>query len=450
MTATASGPITGGKRGWPFGEAIVDLAARGYVEEEFFFEGVAPRYRPIDGLGTDGAWNAERASESPYVTRALVRRPTDPARFNGTVIVEWNNVSAGLEIFDAGDTPVIFEEGFAYVGVSAQRVGVEGFDADPQGLRAWDPERYGSLHIEDDGLSYGIFGEVARAVGPNRSTSPVDPLGGLKVQKILGIGGSQSAGRLVTYINAMQPLENMFDGFVPFTWFGSGFSITDPSPLDLSRGLGSLTVHPTRIRADLAVPVIVVNTECETLSCSSVRQDDTDTFRFWEVSGAPHAPRLHMERISAKLKRDAVVMPAELDPAMLIPVPWSPVLDAAIAHAQQWINGGNPPPKQAPIELDRNPVRIRRDEDGNAIGGVRVPEQEVTLSKNVGSMEESGAGLMGTWTLLPTETIRARYKDEDEYVSRVEAAAKAAVAEGVLRQVDADDSVRRAREVTLP
>jgi hypothetical protein len=46
----------------------------------------------------------------------------------------------------------------------------------------------------------------------------------------LGVGGSQSAGRLATYVNAVQPIEKAFDGFVLFTWFGSGMSIDDPRP----------------------------------------------------------------------------------------------------------------------------------------------------------------------------------------------------------------------------
>ena len=40
----------------------------------------------------------------PYRTRMIVRRPADPADFNGTVVVEWQNVKAqfDLEANDAG------------------------------------------------------------------------------------------------------------------------------------------------------------------------------------------------------------------------------------------------------------------------------------------------------------------------------------------------------------
>ena len=109
----------------------------------------------------------------------LVYRPVDPDRFNGTVVLHWNNVSAGYELF-SGDTPELLEGGYAFAGVTTQRVGVHGLPAAPQGLQAWDPERYGSLSIASDDDSFDIFTQAARAVGPDRDRT-TDPLGGLDV-----------------------------------------------------------------------------------------------------------------------------------------------------------------------------------------------------------------------------------------------------------------------------
>ncbi|MGD9793503.1 MAG: alpha/beta hydrolase domain-containing protein [Acidimicrobiia bacterium] len=447
---TVEGPISGGAHGWPFGAAVRDLAAEGYVEEEYFFTGDAYRYRPVGPFGVDGRWPAERAGTDRFVTRAVVRRPADPARFNGTVLVEWNNVSSGLEIFEAGDTSVVFDEGFAYVGVSVQIIGLIGFAPDPHGLHAWDPQRYGALHLPDDALSYGVFTEVARAVGPQRS-GPVDPLAALPVAKVVALGGSQSAGRLATYVNAVQPIERVFDALMLFTWFGSGTTLDDPTTLTpASRHLYESLHTKCRLRDDLGVPVMVVNAECETLSMYPVRQPDTDTFRAWEVAGAPHGPRLHMERIFAKLMRDqvAITPPPEappMDPATFGPVAWAPVFDAALGHMQRWINGGAPPPSQPLIEVAGEPPQVVRDSDGNALGGVRLPEQEATLSRNIGALEESGAAtLMGISSPLPPATVAARYPDRAAYVAAFSAAADRAVAVGVLRPRDAAESIARA------
>ncbi len=58
----------------------------------------------------------------------LVRQPADPSKFSGTVLVEWLNVSGGV---DADPEWVSLQDeivraGDAWVGVSAQRIGVEG------------------------------------------------------------------------------------------------------------------------------------------------------------------------------------------------------------------------------------------------------------------------------------------------------------------------------------
>ena len=178
--ARVSGPVTGGSKGWPFGGPVVDLAALGYRQEEYFLEGEAARYGPVPGteLGWDGRWQVEPVETAPYKTRMVVVRPEDPADFNGTVLVLWNNVSAGYENFGAGDSPELFEEGYAYVAVSAQRVGVHGRAEDPQGLRAWDPERYGSLSIPSDDYSFDIFTQAADLVAPGRPRGDLDPMGG--------------------------------------------------------------------------------------------------------------------------------------------------------------------------------------------------------------------------------------------------------------------------------
>ncbi len=88
----------------------------------------------------DGVWPAQPTTHADFRTRLLVRRPVDPAAFNGTVVVEWDNVSAG---FDTGPTwtaaiDELLRRGYAYVGVSAQKVGVEQ-------MKASNVARYGTL-----------------------------------------------------------------------------------------------------------------------------------------------------------------------------------------------------------------------------------------------------------------------------------------------------------------
>lgn len=105
---------------------------------------------------------------------------------------------------------------------TTQKVGVEGLTPVNQGLASWDPQRYGTLSIPGDDYSFDVFTQAARAVGPSRSRQSVNPMGGLEVLHVVGQGASQSAGRLATYVNAIQPLSRAFDGFILTIYFGRG------------------------------------------------------------------------------------------------------------------------------------------------------------------------------------------------------------------------------------
>ncbi len=74
--------------------------------------------------GRDGHWSAEPNGTVPFTTRLLVYRPADPARFNGTVVVSWNNVTAGYELFGA-ESAEFLDGGYAVVAATVQRVGVD-------------------------------------------------------------------------------------------------------------------------------------------------------------------------------------------------------------------------------------------------------------------------------------------------------------------------------------
>src|SRR5579859_6200686 len=119
-----TGPTSGA--GKPWAAALVDLSAIGYVEEEYFIEGDANAYDWQTPPGADGPWAIKPTTTAHYKTRFLVRHPSDPARFNGSVLVEWFNVSGGIDDDpDFGYAHVeLLRSGWAYVGVSAQSVGV--------------------------------------------------------------------------------------------------------------------------------------------------------------------------------------------------------------------------------------------------------------------------------------------------------------------------------------
>ena len=88
-----TGPITTGN-GVPviFAHTSFNLAQVGYRQTEFFLSGTASAFAPVGPLTVDGRWTVRPSSHAPFTTRIVVDRPT-ARRFNGTVVVEWLNVS---------------------------------------------------------------------------------------------------------------------------------------------------------------------------------------------------------------------------------------------------------------------------------------------------------------------------------------------------------------------
>lgn len=207
--ASIEGPVQGGARGRPFAASIVDLSPHGYREEEYFLSGTARCWAPRSGTrtGQDGMWAAQRiGAPQPYKTRLLARIPP-PDRFSGTVVVEWMQELFGTErdIFFRWNAETLLRAGIAWIGVSLHHEGVDG--PDPNSLVNWDPQRYGSLTIPDSSLGYDILSQAARCL------HDLPGLGEGKVKTLLAAGNSLSAWRLSTYVNAVQPVEQIFDGF---------------------------------------------------------------------------------------------------------------------------------------------------------------------------------------------------------------------------------------------
>jgi len=140
----------------------------GYVTEEHFLSGTAKSWRFVNGASApQGA--IEPAGEAPFTTRLIVVRPTDPKRFNGTVLVEWLNVSGGAD--GAPEWTWLHREmlrkGYAYIAVSAQRIAIDGVGTAMMKLpplKQVDPARYAALAHPGDQYSYDIFTQAGGLV----------------------------------------------------------------------------------------------------------------------------------------------------------------------------------------------------------------------------------------------------------------------------------------------
>ena len=447
---TVTGPITGGTQGQPFNAMPSELAERsGYVEEEYFLDGEATAYQAQGEQGEDGRWAVSEAGTAPYRTRIIVRRPEDPDDFDGTVFVEWLNVTAGVD----GDPdfglshPELLAHGSAYVGVSAQRAGIEGGGvlevpgAEVVGLKQWDPERYGELVHPGDPYSYDIYSQAAQAA---RRPGDVDVLGGLEAQHVIAMGESQSAARMVTYVDAVHPVAGIYDGFLIHSRGGGGAPLEDSASI-LGEGVA-------RIRDDLDVPVFQFETETDLfgpLGFHRAEQDDTDLLRTWEVAGTAHADAAILD-YNADLARAAGI-DLEAECGSINQGPQAPVLRAAITALRAWVVDGEPPPEAPRFEIEGD--AIARDERGIAQGGIRTPPVDAPVAVLTGEAPPGRSVLcmlFGDTQPFDAATLGALYPTHQDYVDAVTDAADAAVDGGFLLRDDADELVATAEEAAVP
>jgi len=445
----------------------------GYVKEEFFVEGEAVGYEQVGEFESDGEWSVEEGETAPFKSRVVVIRPIDPSDFSGTVFVEWFNVTGGV---DAGPTFIaghnqMFRSGAAWVGVTAQAVGVTGSDVTVQsgggvdipegGLVGSDPERYGALSHPGDLFAYDIFTQAGVAV--RGDGTGVDPLGALSVERLIAMGESQSAGRLTTYVNAVHPLAGVYDGFLIYSR-GAGAAplgervpdVDDPTIPDVAR-----------IRTDIDVPVFTFETEYDlhVSGYADARQPDSDNFRLWEIAGTSHQDSYSAGGYALTDLGDGAAEAAILDPAQanggllsctqaLNAGAMHAPLAAALSHLETWVRDGIAPPEFPRVETtgEGEAIEIVRDELGIARGGVRTPIVEVPLAANAGDATNTPdfCRVFGHTEPFDAATLAELYPNGSaDYVEAFEVSVDEAVEAGIWLEPEADNFKAAARLISF-
>lgn len=414
------------------------LATLGYRADEYFVAGTASSY-------------ARRADTADYTTRIVVLRPIDEAAWNGTAIVEWLNVSGGI------DAPAVWfmahreiaRAGYAYVVVSTQRVGIEGGPslAGGMSLKAQDPQRYSALIHPGDTFAFDIFSQVGRAV----RAAAID---GLAPTIVLAAGESQSATFLATYVNDVDPTAAVYDGFLVHSRFGSAAPLDGTSLLDES---GDFHSRPVPYRADLRVPVLTVITETDLLDTRLLgychaRVPDNEHLRVWEIPGSAHADNYTikvgfidngaapLDQIVAAYAPTNDLMGQQLAHFINFAPQHHYVLQAAVAQLHDWVRTGRPAPGAPQIDLtDSAPPTTALDANGLATGGVRTPWVDVPTAVTSGVSTDDNVliAIFGSGQPFDAETLARLYPGgRPDYLERFTAALDEAIDGGFLLLAD--------------
>jgi hypothetical protein len=431
--AAFSAELTGGTGVFMGEGSPPDLKALGYVQREYAAAGSATSYKATSALTRDGRWSFAPDGTAPYKTRVLVRAPADPTKFSGNVVVEWLNVSGGVDA-DPEWTSLqeeLVRAGDIWVGVSAQRIGVEGgpvlvavtgiagADAAGKGIKKIDPARYGTLAHPGDGFSFDIYTQVARAV---RNGAGLD---GARPQRLIAAGESQSAFALVSYFNGVQPLTDAFDGFFVHSRGAVGLPLVAPGKYsDIS---GAISGTPTIFRTDQDAPILDIQTETDVtsiLNSYAARQPDTARYRLWEVAGTAHADA-HL--VGAEASSINCGVPIN-NGAMHI------VAKAALRALTVWLATGKAPVIAPRIDVTPGPTpTVGRNADGIALGGIRTPPVDVpvaTLSGVPGPNPSTICLLLGSTKPFTTARLAQLYPTRAQYVQRYDADTDATIKAG--------------------
>ena len=420
----------------PAGKGVPQASASvhpDYTETELLLSGSASTYTgPATGPVEEGS------TRTPYVTRILVRYPTDPGHFSGRTVVEPFNTSGGadLDVIWAQASDLLQADGDAWIGVTERSSSVEQ-------LQTFDAVRYAGLLLPSNDLAWDILRQVGALVKGPEDTSP---LPGLSVQHVYLAGFSQSGIDSATFALAFNGRTRMddgsalYDGYLPA---GHSGSLTPVQP-----GTGALPTFEHLPMSAVDVPVIDLETQTDVEGFEApitptqnyqspgqgaLRREDSDSpddlYRLYEIAGAPHVASV----------------PGCDGGGSSFPTPT--FVRAALVRLFGWAEDGTAPPKAPRIDLATTDVvsQAKVDQDGNAVGGVRSPFLDVPLAHyEAHSTPGALCKLSGRETELPAATLAQRYGDANSYQQRFDASLDVSIRDGYLLQQDRETLVTAA------
>lgn len=417
-----------GMKGHALWDSFYDLSAYGYEEQEYFVSGTA-----VAG-----------ASSAPYTTRVIVTRPdTTPGNgpdFNGTVMLDWVNVTAQFE--NAVDSieahEMLLREGYAWVHVSAQAAGLDTpVVPNPLVPKKWDPVRYAAINHPGDAYSYDMFSQIAKAMKAGGANG-IDPMGTLEVDYVIAAGQSQSAARLTTYVEQHQATADVIDGFLIHGTFGGNGPTSSPVP--------------------------VIHLESDADVAPGAQSNPEGNVALWEVAGTAHsgfwigyhsvfgngprsqasAPKVSRQEKEA-IAHEAGNYGEQVHPMLATctlagaTMPMHYATSAAIAHLERWVRHGTAAPSGAKIDTDRL-GSVVAGEFGNARGGIRL----APIVHPVASYVSNACQLGGKTIPFSEAQLLAMYGSHEAYYSAFADTVADNVSDGWLLAADAVDLLKRA------
>lgn len=445
------------------GTEYVDLRAAGYVEEEFYLSGIAPA---ITAAG-------ETLFDAPYVTRILVRRPSDAARFNGTVIIEpfsWFGERAAGWILTRD---YLLRNGYAYVGYTlninapaadpkfppVEPAGQEATPASPDAsgiyrsivnfdfMRRFDYARYAPLGSYYDparfrrGGAPDPFVPQSQAIGAQlarllKSNDPGGPMRTLRVDRVYVNSWAVTAQVWMDYLDqGRHQAWRMPDGRPLIDAYMTG-------RMAYGEVGGEAVRIPARMPAD--APFVTIYSQSEAMhdaleGIALPADSDAPMIRYYEVTGMPHLREADLGTWHREYRAADVGKADDPRCGTLYDEPAEVVAAALLDGMDRWVREGRAMPRAPRLLRSRDRAGIARDRrTGNMIGGVRPPWILAPAATYL-TEQETGCGLVyDTKVPFAASRLVRLYGNWEGYLKAFEAAKRTAVRQGFLLPEDAD------------
>ncbi|HEY7104887.1 MAG TPA: alpha/beta hydrolase domain-containing protein [Acidimicrobiia bacterium] len=424
-----------------------ELGDYDYVEDEWFATG------EVEG--------------HPYVTSVYVRRPRDPGRFSGTIMVEPVHAMSAAPVWQYV-APYMMRSGHGFAAVCSQKSALDTH------VKPFDADRYASLDIWSDApqpddaamsapprdpsamqarmeamrklnvLSTPILAQVGAAIADAEG-----PFAGYDVQHVILAGHSQTGGVVTQYIldghDAYRREDGapVYDGYFPSGAPGVTFGGYDVpivqvvSDGDISDPRRAGRENRTYRRPD--------------------SDDPGDRYRLYELAGVPHMGTRYAPYSNAAMWQagPATATAGDVpDDAVMNSLPHNELFSVAMDHLIRWVADGVTPPRAERIDVGPDGLFVK-DDVGNSRGGVRsaqmdVPRLQYFSNPSVGADGVPARGVVGIQKPIPQETLARMYRDHADYVERFTKRVDELVAEGWLLPEDADEMRTEAEKADVP
>lgn len=426
-----------------------DLAKSGYVEEEYLVSGTANVY----DWAPDGSISVKTPG-APYTDRILIRRPSDPGKFSGTVVVELMNSARRFDwammwgfLHDS-----LIDHGDAWAGVTTPGA--------VAGLQKFDAKRYAALSFAnptpgavcegakggppamEEGLRWDMLSQIAAAL---KSSS--GPMGRAAAQRVFM---TTQAGDITTYVNAIHAHAKLANGRPAF----DGYLIKNlPGAGRISQCAAAPARGDSRVALkNIDVPVIAVVAQGEVLQAAPLAKPDSDDpqgrFRMYEIAGAAHMDKYAYAAMPVFADQIAAAGSAQGTPEWPFNAPCTPAIplsdhpllkysyDAALQNLDAWVRKGVAPPKADRMHVEDGKLEL--DQYGNGLGGVRSPYVDVPVAKYTTTSPGPGTcAELGEVLRFDAARFKMLYGDQKTYASKFSQAIDKMVKERFLTEQDA-------------